>query len=67
MCENGMLRAKIRRVVCGARSFKYIYEVTFNPANLVKTGPTMDEECRDIYVRWLQRRGLNVILDYEGF
>lgn len=66
MCENAMLRAKVRSVVCGARSFKYIYEVTFNPSNLPKIGPTMDQECREVYVRWIKRRGLNVILEYEG-
>jgi tRNA(adenine34) deaminase len=66
MCENAMLRAKVRAVVCGARSFRYIREVTFNPANVAKIGPTMDEECRDVYVRWIKRRGLEMILEYEG-
>ncbi len=65
MCENAMLRAKIRAVVCGARSFKYIYEVSFDPANLAKIGPLMEPECRDLYVRWIKRRGLDAILDYE--
>ncbi len=66
MCENAMLRAKVRAVVCGARSFKYIREVTFNPANLPKIGPTMDEECREVYIRWIKQRGLDMILEYEG-
>ncbi len=66
MCENAMIRAKVRGVVCGARSFKYIYEVAFNPSNLPKVGPIMDEQCRDIYVQWLRRKGLNMILEYEG-
>jgi len=66
MCENAMLRAKIAKVVCGARSFKYIYEVTFNPSNLAKVGPIMDEECRDIFIRWIETRGLTFILDHEG-
>jgi tRNA(adenine34) deaminase len=66
MCENAMLRAKIRGVVCGARSFKYIYEVTFNPSNLPKVGPIMDQDCRDIFVRWIKDRGLTFILEREG-
>jgi tRNA(Arg) A34 adenosine deaminase TadA len=66
MCENAMLRAKIHNVVCGARSFKYIYEVTFNPSNLPKVGPIMDQECRDIFVRWIESRGLTFILEHEG-
>ncbi len=66
MCENALLRAKIPRVICGAHSFKYIYEVTFDRSKLQMIGPTMDEECREIYVRWLKRRGLDVILEYEG-
>lgn len=66
MCENSLLRAKIPRVICGARSFKYIYEVTFDRSRLEKIGPTMNQECRDVYVRWLKRRGLDMILEYEG-
>jgi tRNA(adenine34) deaminase len=66
MCENALLRAKVPRVVCGARSFKYIYEVTFDPARLQKIGPTLEQECRDVYVRWIKRRGLDVILEHEG-
>ena len=65
MCENAMLRAKVRSVVCGARSFKYIREVTFNPANLSKVGPIMDQECREIFVRWINRRGLTFLLEHE--
>ncbi len=66
MCENALLRAKVPRVICGARSFKYIYEVTFEPSQLQKIGPTMQEECRELYVQWLKQRGLEMILDYEG-
>ena len=66
MCENAMLRAKIRRVVCGGRSFKYIYEVTFNASNLVRVGPIMDEECREIFIRWLRTTGRAFILEHEG-
>lgn len=65
MCENAMLRAKVPTVVCGARSFRYIYDVTFNPKNLTRLGPTMDQECRDVYVRWVKQRGLQMILDHE--
>ncbi len=61
-----MLRAKVPRVVCGARSFKYLLDVTFNPGNLPKTGPIMDAECRDIYIQWLKSKGLDDILRYEG-
>ena len=60
-----MLRAKIRSVVCGGRSFKYIYEVTFDPSNLAKVGPIMDRECRDIFVRWIERTGRTFILEHE--
>ena len=66
ICENALLRAKIPRVVCGARSFRYIYEVTFDSSRLEKIGPIMEPECRDIYVRWLKGRGLDTILEYEG-
>ena len=66
MCENAMLRAKVRNVICGARPFKYIREVTFNPSNLSKVGPIMDQECRDLFVRWIERTGRTFILDHEG-
>lgn len=66
MCENAMLRAKIRGVVCGGRSFKYIYEVTFNTSNLPKLGPIMDQECREIFIRWLKKTGRTFILEHEG-
>lgn len=66
MCENALLRAKIPVVIIGARSFKYIYEVTYNPANLSKIGPNMEEECRGVYVRWLKETGRDFILEYEG-
>ncbi len=66
MCENAMLRAKVRKVICGARSFKYIHDVTFNPSNLQKVGPIMDQECRDLFVRWIERTGRTFILEHEG-
>ena len=65
MCESAILRAKVPTVVCGARSFKHIYEVTFNPARLNKVGPILEPECRELYVRWIERRGFNEILEYE--
>lgn len=46
MCANTLLRAKIPKVVCGAKSFKYIYEEMFNPTQLAKKGPIMTDECR---------------------
>ena len=66
MCEHAMLRAKIHGVVCGARSYKHIYEVSFNPSNLLKVGPIMDQECREIFVRWIERTGKTFILEYEA-
>ena len=66
MCETALLRAKVPHVICGARSFKYIYEVTFDPSQLEKTGPILEDECRSLYVQWLKRRGLDMILEYEG-
>jgi len=58
-----MLRAKVKNVVCGARSFKYIYEVDFDKAKLLKNGPIMEDNCREIYVKWLHDKGLNNIID----
>ncbi len=66
MCENALLRAKVPEVVCGARSFKYIFEDTFNPSRLSKSGPIMDDECRGIFVRWIKETGRDFILEAEG-
>ncbi|HET9652787.1 MAG TPA: nucleoside deaminase [Usitatibacter sp.] len=66
MCANAMLHARVRHVVCGARSFKYIHDVGFDPAYLRETGPILERECRDIYIRWVKRAGLDVLLEYEG-
>lgn len=66
MCENALLRAKVTSVVCGARSFKYIYEDTFNPSRLSKVGPIMEEECRGIFVRWVKETGRDFILEAEA-
>jgi hypothetical protein len=61
-----MLRAKIQNVVCGAHSFKYIYENTFNESNLPKLGPIMEEECKEIFIKWLKETGREFILKAEG-
>jgi tRNA(Arg) A34 adenosine deaminase TadA len=66
MCQSAMLRAKVGRVVCGARSFKYIYDVTFNPTRLPKSGPIMEDACRDVFVRWVKSRSFDEILEYES-
>lgn len=66
MSGGALPRAKVRRVVCGARSFRYVYELMFEPSQLEESGPTTEQGCKDIYVRRLKRRGLDVILDYEG-
>ncbi len=42
MCTNALLRAKVPKVVCGAKSFNYIYEETFNPSRLVMEGSHHD-------------------------
>lgn len=63
MCQNVMLRAKIKKVVCGARSFKYIYEVSFDKSKLMRNGPIMEKECQNIYVQWLKDKKLNNIIE----
>ncbi len=65
MCENALLRAKVPKIVCGARSFKYIFESQFNPSRLLKLGPVMEKECKDIFVRWLKETGRDFILEAE--
>ena len=65
MCENALLRAKVPTVVCGARSFRYVYQETFDPSRLSRRGPIMEEECREIFVRWLKDTGREFILDAE--
>jgi tRNA(adenine34) deaminase len=66
MCENALLRAKVPEVVCGARSFKYIYENTFDSSKLSKVGPILEDACRGIFVRWIRETGRNEILEGEG-
>ncbi len=67
MCANALLRAKIPKVVCGANSFEYIYDETFNPSQLIIEGPIMADECREIFVRWSKETGREFILGNEDF
>ena len=46
MCANALLRAKVPKVICGAKSFKYIYKETFSPSRIIMDGPIMADECR---------------------
>lgn len=66
MCANTLLRAKVPKVICGAESFKYIYEDTFNPSRLEITGPIMNDECREIYVKRAKETGREFILGPTG-
>jgi len=52
-------------VVCGARSFQYIYENTFDISKLSRTGPIMEEQCRGLFIRWVKETGRDVILERE--
>jgi len=63
MCANALLRAKVPKVVCGAKSFKYIYDDTFNPSRLDTVGPIMTDECRGIFIRWAKETGRKFILE----
>ena len=65
MCANAFLRAKVSKVVCGAKSFKYIYEETFSPSRIVMEGPIMSDECRGIFIRWVKETGRDFILGDE--
>jgi tRNA(adenine34) deaminase len=55
MCANALLRAKIPKVICGAKSFNYIYEETFRPSRIVMEGPIMSDECRGIFIEWAMK------------
>jgi tRNA(adenine34) deaminase len=63
MCQGVLMRAKVKNIICGARSYKWIYEKDFDKSNLTKHGPIMEEECRDIYIQWLKGKGLTNILE----
>ena len=65
MCENAMLQACIPRVVTGADSFKWVREVRFNPSNMRRDGPIMNEECRSLFARWLHETGRHEVLLQE--
>jgi len=66
MCANAMLRAKIPKVICGAKSFKFIYEDTFNPSHVITEGPIMNDECRDIFVKWAKKTNREFILEGDS-
>ncbi len=65
MCTNALLRAKVPKVVCGAKSFNYIYEETFNPSRLAMEGPIMTDKCRGIFIKWAKETGRDFILGDE--
>jgi tRNA(adenine34) deaminase len=65
MCLNALLRAKVPKVICGAKSFKYIYEETFSPSRIVMEGPLMSDECRGLFIRWVKETGRDFILEGE--
>jgi len=62
MCANALLRAKVPKVICGAKSFDYIYKETFNPAHLIATGPIMNDECREIFIKWAKKTNREFVL-----
>ncbi|MDP2683673.1 MAG: nucleoside deaminase [bacterium] len=62
MCANALLRAKVPKIICGAESFKYIDEETFNSSHLTRVGPIMNTECRDIFIKWVKDTGREFIL-----
>lgn len=63
MCANALLRAKVPKVICGAKSFNYIYEETFSPSRITLEGPIMSEECRGLFIRWVKETGRDFILN----
>lgn len=65
MCEAAMLQACVPRVVCGARSFRWVTQVRFRASNLTRVGPVMDAECRDPFIQWLQETGRHDVLRHE--
>lgn len=62
MCANALLRAKVPTVICGAKSFDYIYKETFDPSHLTALGPIMNDECRNIFIEWAKKTGREFIL-----
>ena len=62
MCANVLLRAKVPTVICGAKSFDYIYKETFDPSHLNAVGPIMNDECQNIFIEWAKKTGREFIL-----
>ena len=63
MCANTLIKAKIPNVIYGAESFDYIYKETFKAENLMTEGPIMNNECRDIFIKWAKNTNREFILD----
>lgn len=59
------LAGQSTEVICGAKSFKYIYDDTFNPSRLTMAGPIMTCECRGIFIKWAKDTGRDFILGDE--
>ncbi|MDG2174679.1 MAG: nucleoside deaminase [Gammaproteobacteria bacterium] len=66
MCEAAIIEAKIKNVIFGADSYKWIREVKFSTEHINYSGPVLDSECRGIFENELIKRGKNHIIDYEG-
>lgn len=66
MCQGAMLQAQVGRVVSGAKTYKWIMDVRFNPDNLNKEGPVRERQCRNLFEDWARRVGRMEILEKEG-
>ena len=66
MCENALLQAEIPRIIFGARSFNWVTKVRFAATNLERIGPISEQDCRTLFIRWLEETGRTEILDAEG-
>jgi tRNA(adenine34) deaminase len=65
MCQGAMLQAQIPRVVAGAKPFRWVFEVRFDPENLEMVGPIMEQECRKLFTDWAKRSDRLEILEKE--
>ncbi|MBM9606034.1 nucleoside deaminase [Desulfopila inferna] len=65
MCQGAMLQAQVAKVVSGSRTFKWILEVRFDHAHLLKIGPVREEDCRRLFVDWARRNDRLEILEME--
>lgn len=65
MCTNALLRAKVQKVIYGAQSFEYIYKETFNPDHITLSGPIMNKECRDLFIKWAEETGREFIFNTD--